>query len=346
MTTDVHAPDIPLLLFYQEPDPDRWLPWDRYPRRAIRRLVRGPARPGGQTFVFLNLCAGLDRLGVPYRVNDFRAARREPDRPVGIIGKPHVLDVIAWRNPILFGASVMSHPLADPTLLQRRPIRRILVPGPWMREMCAPYWGPLVHSWPVGIDTDRWSPAPKRAAGLDILLYDKVHWEYDRYRRELLDPLEACLARHGLRVARLRYGHYRQEEYATLLQHCRAMIFVGEHETQGLAYQQALACGVPVLAWNRGGDWQDPEYYPDSVRFGPVSSVPYWDERCGATFATASDFPAAFDDFWRRVRADHYAPRDYVLEHLTLSLCATHYLEHWRATFAPRDASQLRDGPN
>ena len=51
----------PLNLFYEEPDPDRWLPLDRYPRRLIRRIVRGPFQPGGTMRVYLNLRAGLDQ---------------------------------------------------------------------------------------------------------------------------------------------------------------------------------------------------------------------------------------------------------------------------------------------
>ena len=35
------------------------------------------------------------------------------------------------------------------------------------------------------------------------------------------------------------------------------MVFLCEHENQDIAYQQALACGVPILAWDRGGYWQD-----------------------------------------------------------------------------------------
>ena len=125
-----------LNLFYQEPDNDRWLPFDRYPRRIVRRIVRGPRRPGGQERVYLNLKKGLDRLGVKFRENDFSRARRNPEEPVGIIGKPYVLDIMGWKNPILFGASVMSHPVDDPDLLERRPIKKILVPGEWMRQMC------------------------------------------------------------------------------------------------------------------------------------------------------------------------------------------------------------------
>ena len=127
-----------LNLFYEEPDPDRFLPFDRYPRRVLRRLVRGPERPGGQQRVFLNLCAGLRRLGEPYRVNDYRYAQRHPDEPVGIVGKPFVLDKLAWKNPIVFGASIFSHPVDDPGLMTRLPVRRMLVPGEWVRQMCAP----------------------------------------------------------------------------------------------------------------------------------------------------------------------------------------------------------------
>jgi hypothetical protein len=52
-----------------------------------------------------------------------------------------VLDKIRWKNPILFGAAVYSHPIDDPRLLERLPVRTVLVPGPWMKEMCESYWG-------------------------------------------------------------------------------------------------------------------------------------------------------------------------------------------------------------
>src|SRR5436190_19715723 len=145
-----------LNLFYEEPENDRWLPFDRYPRRVIRRLVRGKPRPGGQTKIFLNLCAGLDRIGVRYRDNDYCYAKKNSNELACIIGKPSVLDKIEWQNPILFGAAVYSHPLDDPNLFERLPVRKVLVPGPWMKEMCKPYWGRNVEAWPVGIDTIGW----------------------------------------------------------------------------------------------------------------------------------------------------------------------------------------------
>lgn len=317
----------PLNLFYEEPDPDRWVPFDRYPRRVVRRLVRGAPQPGGQQRVFLNLCAGLDELGVPYRVNDYRHALRNPGELACVVGKPFVLDKVKWRNPILFGASVFSHPTDDVAIFDRLPVRKVLVPGGWMEDMCKPYWGDRVEAWPVGIDTRRWSPAAAEGKTHDVLLYNKIRWQHERMENELLGPVRRTLESAGVSFMELRYGSYREEQFEAALRVCRTMIFICEHETQGIAYQQALSCDVPILAWDRGGPWQDPTYYPHRVVYGPVSSVPYWDARCGERFATVDEFGLRLQAFIEHSRIGRYRPRDFILEGLTLAQCARRYVE-------------------
>lgn len=315
-----------LNIFYKEPDPDRWLPFDRFPRRVVRRLVRGPARPGGHARVFLNLCAGLDKIGVRYRVNDFRRARREPGELACIVGKPFLLDAIPWENPILFGAAVFSHPIDDPNLLDRLPIRQILVPGDWVRKMWEPYWGERVTAWPVGIDTELWRPAPLDLKEFDVLVYDKL-WTHDEFGAALIGPIREELDRAGLSYQMIRYGSYVEGDFREALRRCRSMVFLSAHETQGIAYQQALASGVPIMAWNRTGPWRDQSYYPERVVFEPVSSVPYWDHRCGETFAGLAEFREKWGGFWSLIRSGAYAPRDYILENLTLEICARRYAD-------------------
>lgn len=317
----------PLNLFYEEPEDDRWFLLDRYPRRLVRRLLRGKSRPGGQMRLFLNLRAGLERIGVPYRVNDYGYARRHPHEVACIVGKPHVLDKTEWVNPILFGAAVHSHPSDAPDLLTKYPIRKILVPGDWMRQMCEPAWGDQVNAWPVGIDTCKWVHSSPEEKDIDVLLYDKVRWEHERFEDELIAPVVSHLERRRKSYIKLRYGFYREEEFHDLLARSRMMIFLCEHETQGIAYQQALSCGVPILAWDRSGYWRDPFYYPHKVKFAPVTSVPYWDERCGMKFRDAEDFSAQFDRFQEAVESRVFAPRDYILENLTLEKCAERYVE-------------------
>lgn len=317
----------PLNLFYDEPDPDRWLPFDRYPRRIVRQLVRGPTQPGGQKRVFLNLCEGLDRIGVKYRVNEYSHAKKNKDELVCIIGKPFMLDIIKWQNPILFGAAIYSHPLEDKNLLGRLPIKKILVPGKWMREMCEPFWGEKVQAWPVGIDTTQWQPDCAVDKDIDVLIYDKVRWRHEEYQKNLIDPIKKILANSGATTLELRYGAYKEDAFHAALKRCKSMIFLCEHETQGIAYQQALSAGVPLFAWNRGGLWQDPSFYPDKVVFGPVSSVPYWDERCGLKFKDFNEFNDRWAEFWASVKANIYAPRDYIIDNLTLEICARKYVK-------------------
>ena len=189
-------------------------------------------------------------------------------------------------------------------------VRKVLVPGEWMRQMCEPYYGEAVTAWPVGIDTESWKPHPNSKRTLDFLLYDKVRWEHQNYERMLLEPIRQELRRCRFSYTELCYGYYQEETFRELLGKCRAMIFVCEHETQGIAYQQALACGVPILAWDRGGHWQDPEFYPQRVKFQPVTSVPYWHEQCGQKFAAAADFPKRLNEFWGALARIHTAESD------------------------------------
>lgn len=318
--------DKPINLFYQEPDPDRWLKYDRYPRRIIRKLIRGKQRPGGVAMIAINLIKGLDKLGVPYRLNDFRHIQKHPDEIACIIGKPHVIFNRKWENPILFGAGIYSHPVECPDLFTKYPnIKRILVPGPWIKNMFEPFYPGKVLPWPAGIDTDEWTDKIKTEPEIDFLIYDKV-WQKDD-GPALLDCLCQELKRRSLSYDLIKYGNYKPGDLVQQLRRTKSAIFLSESETQGLAYQQILATDTPIMAWDRGGYWQDPFYYP-RIQFAPVSSVPYWDDRCGQKFSSIGDFGPALDTFLANI--DSFNPRAYVLENLTLEKCAEQYLKIFR----------------
>ena len=312
-----------LNLFYEEKD-DRWFRGDRHLRPLLRRLLLGKPWISGQQRVFLNLCAGLDRLGIRYRVNDYRYIRKHPDELACIIGRPFVLDRMAWKNPILLGVAMYNHPIDAPDLFSRAPIKHIVMPCEWYVEMCRPGW-PSIEAWPVGIETDIWTPAPAAQKSVDVLLYDKVRWEHERYEPELIEPIRAHLRAKGISFEELRYGSYKEDDYQAALARCRTMVFLCEHESQGIACQQALASNVPVFAWDRGGLWQDPNYYPHKVKFDGVTSVPYWDERCGMKFTNAEGFKARWADFWSHSKSGDFKPRDYIMDNLTLEKGALHY---------------------
>lgn len=322
---DYDPDELVLNLFFEDKD-DRWFPGDRHLRRMARRMLLGEPRMSGQLRVFLNLCAGLDRLGIRYRVNDYRYAAQHPEELACIIGRTFLLDKFAWRNPILLGVAAYNHPLDDPDLFKRLPVKKFLVPGPWYAEMYRPYW-PETEAWPTGIDTDLWAPAGPAAKTVDVLIYDKIHWDREQRVSDLLVPVRERLARDGRSFIELRYGSYREEEFQAALARSRAMIFLCQNESQGIAYQQALSSGVPIFAWDPGGPWRDPDYYPHRVQFGPVSSVPYWDDRCGLKFRDRDRFEAGWDAFWAGCIEAKFDPRGYVLDNLTLEQRALQYYE-------------------
>ena len=103
------------------------------------------------------------------------------------------------------------------------------------------------------------------------------------------------------------------------------MFFLCEHETQGLAYQEAMASNLPILAWDPG-TWVDPQAKSHDANPIPASSVPYFGPDCGERFRDASEFPAVFARFWEKL--SRYRPRGFVQRELSLEGSARLYLRH------------------
>ncbi|MCX6313714.1 MAG: hypothetical protein NTX08_03140, partial [Sphingobacteriales bacterium] len=200
-----------------------------------------------------------------------------------------------------------------------------LVPGEWMRKMFEPFYGNKVIAWPVGIDTKKWNPFIKKEITIDFLIYDKIRWKHDDFEDCLINPIIRHLVNNNLSFEMIRYGFYTHENLLDKLSHCKFVIFLCEHETQGLAYQQILATNTPILAWDRGSYWQDPLYFPDRVKYEPVSSVPYWDDRCGLRFKNIEEFPNSLEIFMRE--QNNFNSKKFIEENLSLEICAKKYVQ-------------------
>lgn len=318
----------PLYLFYEEPNPDRWIKFDRYPRQLVRRIVRGKLKPGGVMRWFLNLKQGLDLLGVDYRVNDYRGLRRTPNAWACVVGKPHVIGKIPPGHPILYGPGIAAHPY-DNAFWGSANIKLMLISCDWFRQMYDRDLTTPVPTeiWPAGIETELWHPPSSSPTKKTILVYDKIRWERDIYEPKLIQPILKHLELEGIDVKYIRYGSYEEEDYKNLLQHVSGMVFLCEHETQGFAYLQALSSGVPVLAWDRGGYWRDPTMFPHAVKFKPVTSVPYFDFRCGEKFLDMNEFSQRLPKFLNNISVSYYKPREYVVENFDLAERANAYLD-------------------
>lgn len=317
-----------LYLFYEEPDPDRWIKHDRYVRKIIRRIFRGPEPIGGVKRWFLNLTKGLDQLGQAYRLNDYTALKKNPNLWALVVGKPQVIEKIPEQNSIIFGPAVSAHPFDNDFWERRTNIKHLLISCDWFKKMYdrdLPVKIPT-SIWPSGVDLAEWEPVPNKQKNNSILIYDKIRWEWEVYNNKLIEPIAQTLKHQNITTPYIKYGSYKEEDFKHLLTQVDAMIFLCEHETQGFAYLQALACDVPILAWDRGGYWQDPSMFPEKVKFAPVTSVPYWDNRCGEKFIDYPDFSVKFDTFWEGVNKSYYNPKDYVIENFKLEDRALAYV--------------------
>lgn len=315
-----------LCLYYKdEPERDRWIPGDRFVRPLVRRMVRGPRRPGGVDRVFLNLCAGLDLIGQNYVVNPSFREIRSADN-VGVLGRGrYCLDGYDLDHPIVAGIGLMTHPTEWPSLFDDYPVAKYLQHSEWAAAVYRPYFGNRCALWPVGIDTEKWRPSMVSKKTTDFLVYDKIMWNHEQQVVDFRNPILKDLEARNLTFEMIRYGSYETGQFQDALARCRGMIFLCEHESQGIAYQECLASGVPVLAWDQGR-CLDPNRFKWGQLEIAASSVPFFDERCGLTFACLNDFSNCLDEFISQLVAGKFNPREYILDNLTLEMCAEKFI--------------------
>jgi hypothetical protein len=324
------GPDRTVLLFFEDVEEDRVVPNDRHLRRAARRVyhaVTEGRRVTGFEGAFRLLTRALERAGCRVVVNNARMARRYPHHPIGICGYPHALRRWTLPNPAVLGPGMFDHPAQAPDLMRDPRFRSYLVPCEWMRDLFAPTYA-NTEIWFGGIDVAElpdYRGAPKE---VDFLVYRKILWNRDATDALLTEPLLAELRRRGLTYRVLPYGGYEASEYRRLLASSRGLLYLCEHETQGLAYQEAMACNVPVLAWDQGW-WLDPIQRSFGGAPVPATSIPYFSDQCGERFADVDGFPAALDRFL--LRRASYEPRQYVSRHLSMEESARRYLAIYTA---------------
>ena len=307
--------DRSILLFYAVEERDKFVRNDRHLERFLRPFydrVTGKRGLTGFDVSFRLLVAALRSRGHEVRVNDNAYARAHPAHSVGLVGTTYLLREWLLPNPALLVPSLFDHPGLARCLMDDPRFRRHIVLADWFRAMFEPVYGARsCVSWFAGIDTDAWPDTRGRTKEVDVLLYDKIRWDRHAQVPCLLNPIRAELRRRDLRVEELRYGRHDHAAYRSALERSRAMVFVCEHETQGLAYQEALASNVPVLVWDFGM-WTDPLWKVFSDAPIPASSVPFFSSACGDTFRPAADFPLALDPLTAAL--DRYEPRAYVRE--------------------------------
>lgn len=294
--------------------------------RRVNCAIRRKHTHSGFYAAFLSLQKSLSQLGYNVRINDFAAAKARPDYPVGVCGYPSILDIFQGQNPVLFGHGDVGGQSKERIARQAR-MRLMIQPCDWAVEYNRNVWGDRLRVWPVGIEAPH---LQSRSKDLDFVVYDKIRWHREERESAVRDVLLSKLEAAGLTYQVLRYGGHVEADYRAALSRSKALLFVCEHETQGIAYQEAMAAGIPVLAWDEG-KLVDPALAKNAPDL-EVSSVPYFDARCGRTF-TMADFDEQLEAFL--AQRDSYDPAAYMQEKLSMKAAGEAYIKLYSSLLPP-----------
>jgi glycosyltransferase involved in cell wall biosynthesis len=169
---------------------------------------------------------------------------------------------------------------------------------------------------PFGVDTEKFDEY------LPIELRTNVFIYYKTRNPKELNFIENILKRKNINYKIFNYDQrYNEEEYIDYLKYSKYGIWIGRHESQGFALEEALSCNVPLFVWDvKSMNQEYRQDYPDIF----ATVIPYWDERCGEYFYFKEEFEEKFDIFLSKL--NNYNPRNFVLENLSISICEDKFL--------------------
>lgn len=297
-------------------------------RRAVRymwRYSRGKQLRTGFYTQFLNLVESLEKAGCDVRINNYRLADKYPDYPIGVAGFPSALNHIPKNHPVIFGPGDFGMPDRFNQISEDYPKAYLICFCDWIFKIYERNNPGRIKDWFAGINTDKWLPEMQYPKPIDCLIYDKIRWERDTLIPDFYDQFRTHLDKRGLTHATLRYGDHTITHYKECLKKAKSLIFLCEHETQGLAYQEAMSMNIPIFAWDEGilRDEQLKKYAPEDHI---VTSVPYFSDRCGVRFKL-KNYIEDFNKFWENLAS--FKPRQYVIENISQEKSAELYLKSY-----------------
>ncbi len=249
--------------------------------------------------VAINLIKGLNKLGhtvVENQEGDYTGCLAS--------WSPRFKDL---PRTTLVGPNLVVIPSDDPEIWSL--FDNAVVPCGWVKDKYDKF--PVtkttnLHVWAVGIDTDLFCPAGEK--DIDCLIYFK------NGSQETVDELVKILQEKKMSHIGAVYGQYDENSFKEAVRRCRFCVVITSTESQGIAYQEILSMGVPCYVVEKS-QWDD----RPGITF-PASSAPYFDNRCGIKCYDLSFLDTFLNDL------EKYAPRDYILDNLTLEKSASKYI--------------------
>ena len=181
--------------------------------------------------------------------------------------------------------------------------KKIIAPSEWVKNKFITKFNlpeDKLAVWPVGIEEFN----NIREPNYDCLIYFK------RRDQSELDAVKKFLVKNGLSYRMVEYGTYGEDGFKQLVNSAKFCFLINGTESQGIAVQEIMSMGVPIIAWDIK-EWLD---QGEAYRV-PATSIPYWDERCGEVFFNIDDLEVTFSKFYATL--DQYDPKAFIKDNLS-----------------------------
>lgn len=235
-----------------------------------------------------------------------------------------MIDIALLKRTALIGPNVMQIPSAFPKLMPSFLGCIYLIHSNWHKQA----WDQLSKKnpipamiWPAGIDIDSFLPirAERTLNKRKVLVYFKGR------KRDTYDYVLQLLSSLDLDITIIVCGNYVEDQFKKALRENSFCIWVGIPETQGIAMQEAMATGMPIIVLDSRSPFEDTvgkslKYYPKSIETIISTSAPYFDNTCGLIIDSVAELAGAISAVMTNY--ERYDPAAYVIRNLSLSKSA------------------------
>lgn len=220
-------------------------------------------------------------------------------------------------NNLIFGPQIMF-PSIDISKIPNGKKVHFNVLSKWMVNLCKdihPQYSFI--DLPFAVDVDRFIPSDKN--GKPVI--------YFKQRDNGI--LSNFINNVGREFIIFNYdSKYNEVDYLNAISHAPYVVWIGRHESQGFALQEALSCGCPIFVIDVKSKRE--ENYPNSFwhTYLPghelkATSASYFDNTCGVVC-----YPENWKEHWKDFinNIEKYKPREFVIKNLSPSAC----VKKWR----------------
>ena len=181
--------------------------------------------------------------------------------------------------------------------------KKMIAPSQWVKDKFINKFNlpeNKISVWPVGIETFN----NERDITYDCLIYFK------RREQKELHAVKEFLDSKNFTYKMVEYGGYGEDGFKNLVNKAKFCFLINGTESQGIAVQEIMSMGVPIIAWDIK-EWLD---QGEAFRV-PATSIPYWDERCGEVFFNIDELDMTFSKFYAKL--DEYNPKAFIKDNLS-----------------------------